>query len=430
MELRSCFICILVILFSIGLLWGQSPPLTWGNNWDISAKAMGLGGAYTAAGDNYSLIYYNPAGLGQIKTTEISGTFSYLSLTNEASFVGRTSSQNSGYNKLNSFGFVFPVSTIQGSLVFGFSYHQIRQFDHIRYASSNVSMENFSANWEVNELEEGGLSNTSIAGSIEMAPGLFLGAAINIWGGEDDYTRKFGEYNVIYNNELYSDSTSTDHSLTQFSGLNFTISTFYSCYNDHIRFGGTIITPVTLKMKEDWDYSDMLIWDDGTSQEVGADYGYVEYKIQSPWIFRAGCSFHSGPILIAGDVEINNYSQIRYKTDPPEYNLSMSEANLNIRNKYRITRNYHLGAELSIPRVKMKLRAGYAVIKSPYKNAQSKEDRKVISFGAGFEFMDQFMLDAGFALTSWESYLSDNLYNINRERINTNKILFTLTYRI
>ena len=41
-------------------------------HYDIGAKATVLGGAFSAKVDDFSAIYYNPAGLVQIKRPEIS----------------------------------------------------------------------------------------------------------------------------------------------------------------------------------------------------------------------------------------------------------------------------------------------------------------------------------------------------------------------
>jgi long-chain fatty acid transport protein len=48
-----------------------------GDTYEFGVRAMSFGGAFTAIADNYSAAYYNPAGLGQIKTHQTSIEFLY-----------------------------------------------------------------------------------------------------------------------------------------------------------------------------------------------------------------------------------------------------------------------------------------------------------------------------------------------------------------
>jgi hypothetical protein len=41
-----------------------------GNDAGVGARAMGMGGAYTAVSDDAAAIYYNPAGLAQMRRIE------------------------------------------------------------------------------------------------------------------------------------------------------------------------------------------------------------------------------------------------------------------------------------------------------------------------------------------------------------------------
>ena len=70
------------------LLSAQDIPFVWGHAWGVGARAMAMGGAYTAVSDDYAALYYNPAGMGQIRRTALSGTLSFLSMENKATFMG------------------------------------------------------------------------------------------------------------------------------------------------------------------------------------------------------------------------------------------------------------------------------------------------------------------------------------------------------
>jgi hypothetical protein len=87
-----------------------------------------MGTAYTAIANDYSAIYWNPAGLGQIEMSEFSLGLSHLSFNNTSEyFKNQKTYSNSGTN-LNSLGLVYPFPTVRGSLVFGAGYFRSNDF--------------------------------------------------------------------------------------------------------------------------------------------------------------------------------------------------------------------------------------------------------------------------------------------------------------
>ncbi len=85
-----------------------------------SARAWGMGGAFTAVADDSSAIYFNPAGLGQLKMIELSGSYTMLygekdleyKLGNLALPMGRLgtiglATTNYGHRKLREDAYIF-----------------------------------------------------------------------------------------------------------------------------------------------------------------------------------------------------------------------------------------------------------------------------------------------------------------------------------
>jgi hypothetical protein len=401
-------------------------PILWGHSWGISARDMGMGGAFSAVcGDNSSL-YYNPAGLGLIRHKEISGTLSRSSISNTANFLGLDNTEESNIMNLNSLGFSFPLPTSRGSIVFGFGYHRVRQFDNVLYASKFIASSGDSVTWNNSRTNKGSMSNTSLGGSMEMAPGVFLGAAIQFWGGKDDFSWLFQELDT-YNLYTFSQFDSTDHILTSFSGANLSLGVL--CRSKYVRFGGTISTPFVLKSTENWDYRDKTQWDPdiNTESEAVSDEGTYEYKIYIPLAFRAGAALTYGPVLVSGDVEILNMNQLEYRTDPSIESLDQTMANLAIQRNLRNIINTHYGCELSVPGTSAKLRAGCANIMTPYKNIPYEKDRTVYSFGAGYLFGERAAVDVAYAFTKWEG-APDNL--IWKDSVKANQVFVSVSFKM
>lgn len=134
---------ILFGLFAIGLTALASQPLTaqenvfrLGMQLGVGARAIAMGGAYTALGGDFSASWWNPATLRDIRRTEVYGSLSHLVRENNTSLLNNTSVFNpSGYNneenytKFNDIGVAYAVPTYQGSLVLAFGFNRIKSYD-------------------------------------------------------------------------------------------------------------------------------------------------------------------------------------------------------------------------------------------------------------------------------------------------------------
>ena len=421
---------ILLIGLVPSILFSEGTPFTWGNPWPVGAKAQALGGAFTGVSDDYTALFYNPAGLGQIETIQAGASFSSLSVSNTADYLGNKNENTDSFTKLHALGLVVPVSTVRGSLVFGFSYYRVRQYDMSLLGSQFVDEgAAYQATWEQTRNEEGALSNTSFGAAVEIAPGLYVGGAFNFWGGENDYTWQFAEVDPLYGGELVSDSTATDHVLTHFSGFNMTLSTLFRL-NDVLRVGGAIQTPVTLKSREEWDYTEVFEWDDGYSEVNYSENGSYEYKIQFPWILRGGLGLTLGPVCLSADVALKNYNQMKYKTDPPA-GANMGEANLDIKRNFRNVVDYAVGGELKIPKLPVSLLGGYAFLNAPFKNAINNENRSVISGGIRVRLNANAGLSLSYAVTSYETTVWDYANDLFIDQsVDLSKFLFSFIYSL
>jgi long-subunit fatty acid transport protein len=56
----------------------------------LGARALGMGGAYTGIANDYSAIFYNPAGLGQIKRMEFNLGFDFYQYNSNAAYLNTT----------------------------------------------------------------------------------------------------------------------------------------------------------------------------------------------------------------------------------------------------------------------------------------------------------------------------------------------------
>ena len=430
MKLRSWIGISMIGVVLVSRVYSQDVPYIWGHSWGTGARAVSMGGAYTGISDDYTALYYNPAGLGQLDQVEVWGSFSHSSLDNSAEFAGGLSNESISITRMDGLALSVPIPTERGSLVLGFGYNRVREFDNLLYVSGLVELPGETITWEHDRFEDGGLGRTSVGGSIEISHGVFLGGGVNFWTGGNDYTWRFTELDSHHFWD-FSEFDSTTNIHTSFNGVNCTFGMLFNM-GGYLRIGGSVETPVTLQGEEEWDYEEITLWDDGYRSIDTTDSGMSEYEIQFPWKLRLGLALGVGPLLISGDAVFNNYSQIKYKTDPPVAPYSMADANRMIRKNLRNTIDLHFGCELRVPGTGLKLRGGYGIVKSPYSADFSVNDRSVIALGAGLTLMDQVYVDAAYSWTSWDGVP----YNVHRgemvtsEKIEARKIIVSLFYRL
>ncbi|HHM23866.1 MAG TPA: hypothetical protein ENJ23_02365, partial [Bacteroidetes bacterium] len=124
------------VLVVIGLLsliaaprvQAQSEIPLLGVTYGVGVRAIGMGGAFVGLADDYAATYWNPAGLGQIRRMELTGSVSSLRFQNQTTYFGNPSSEETSNTQFQSVGFVFPVPTYRGSLVFSLGYNKVASF--------------------------------------------------------------------------------------------------------------------------------------------------------------------------------------------------------------------------------------------------------------------------------------------------------------
>jgi long-subunit fatty acid transport protein len=437
-----------------------------GVEFGIGARALSMGGAYAGIGDDYSASFWNPAALTQIRRLEGFGTLSHALRENDASLVnvstfdrfqtpqintiaaGFRTTDDLSSTRLNSIGLAYPVPTYRGSLVFSIGYHRIKPFESsLQFGElfNDTPLDSVTQRWS--ELEEGSLNNWVFAGATEVAPNFSLGAALNVWTGKNDYQFSFVETDVPL--DLYNFNTfRLDQNInTKFSGFNLKLGGLYRPLSN-FRLGFTIATPVTYTITEEFASTDVTTLDNGTSISGDPNDGQFEYKLRSPFSFSAGASINLANLLLSGSIENNDWSQIRYTTEPPIEGLSKNAANEELARKYRNTFRYRLGAELTLPIIDLQVRGGYFFDPAPLKGLPKDADREFFSAGVGIFLDKQVRLDLAVLTSQWTDYKSplddfgdtddgtDNddpsidtdIFSIS-EKITLNKIVASLAFR-
>jgi long-subunit fatty acid transport protein len=405
---------------------GVVDEATAGNFFGVGARAMGMGGAHIAVASDATALVYNPAGLARVKRIEFSGglthqrlrnetgalTYSYWEPTVTSAQVNFNDGRLQSNTRLSSANIVLPVPTYRGSLVFAFGVNRIKSFDK---AMKFTFAQDGSGGIES---ESGGLYMWSFGAAVDISPNVSVGGTFNFFSGTDNYSWLYeGSYDEGYLSVKYKyDDTIKD----RYSGFNFKLGVRVQP-NKFLVIGGTIDSPVTYTIKEDWTQrTDIVYYPPDFDPIHDYDYGSPEYKISLPFSLGIGIALNFDNLLLAGDVHYVDWTQMEYKRL-----WDMAEANRNIKDSYTDVLRWHVGAEYLFPGIGTTLRAGYYQNPLPYKSTWIKKDRDCITFGIGF-LIDQVMtVDLAWVYGSWES----NDFNIElAEKYTTNKIFLTTAY--
>lgn len=445
----------------------------------VGSRALGMGNAYIGVSDDYSASIWNPAGLAQLRRLEFTGGVSNFGLTNDATYLGNKASENVAATSLDDIGFVFPFPTVQGSLVFSFGYNRIadyassHSFDGYNTQSSiipslydadteydipyKVKLENYDGYTPIQKnvqqkgyVKEGGnLGQWSFAGAIDVEENISFGMSLNIMTGSYEYTRNYLEEdinNVFSNTQANLPADSAYLRFNKFyhdryisgeiSGGGFTFGMMYRA--EQFRAGVIVKTPTAVTIRETYSDAGQSVFDNTGSWENNSApttkhsfEGTNEYGVSSPWTLGVGASFYVIPeFLIAADIEQTDWTQLEF-TDNPD----LEKKNLSIQRDFRAVTSYRLGAEFDIPSTDIRVRGGYSLTPSAYKNDPSSFNQTVYSAGAGIFLQRNVVLDAAVAFGSHKSfrnqYTFPGIVDASRtdESVSTTTINLTLSYR-
>jgi len=406
----------------------------------IGARSLGLGTAYTGIADDFTAVYWNPAGLGQIENNEISGGLSHFSYENDNTFLGKKESFSSSATNLDNIGLVYPFPAQQGHLVFAIGYGRQSDFTTaLAFSGFNSSITGRtsasypdSVDIATNILESGGMNNWIIAGAIEAERGLFIGASLNFISGSYTYNRDFVGSDP--KNLYYMYQIDRQYSIDEdIGGVTGRIGLLYETRNQRGRIGLNIKFPSYLSLRDDWsdvtNYYDDIPDSDYTYKESG----YSEFDLVTPFVFSAGISWTFGDLLLAGSVDYTDWTQMEFKNTYTE----LMQENTVIKEKLKSTVNLRLGAEFAVPTTDISVRAGFAYLPSPFKFQSSTNAQKYITGGLGWKIEDAIRLDIGYAYGFWDTAhevnydpgYTDNYPATTSEKIRTHTVLASLMYR-
>ncbi len=360
------------------------------------ARAAGMAGAFSAVADDYTAMYYNPAGLAGMKRLELSGS-GYLGLLNNESDMGSgtTATTNDSYAGVSHCGLVLPLPAYRGGLAFALGYQHLLDFTQ-PYGVND-------ADTTILVTEEGGIDAWTLGFGLQMSRRFWGGVALELLTGTEKY---------LFTAEApaYQDREFQHLDLT---GLRITLGGMLHVTRK-LQLALVLRTPLWYNFT--WTEYQYQLVVDGVVVDEYNDL-YADYKLYIPFELTGGAAWRSRWLTLSGDFIFSDWSQVQYEIDNPDpaTELDIRMLNREIERDYQPRVGMRLGAEYTIPTTDLMLRGGLA----HYPLAGPRTEltpRTQVTGGIGY-LVDQVMdlnLAVGYQLADFEYTYDGTTIHENR----------------
>ncbi|RYY32817.1 MAG: hypothetical protein EOP46_18045 [Sphingobacteriaceae bacterium] len=266
----------------------------------------------------------------------------------------------------------------------------------------------------VNYARSGDVSEVNLAIGANHSNNFYLGFGIGITSLRSDFSSTFTERGTSFDDpaEQYNTSLLIDQSVRG-TGFNAKLGAIYRPV-EAVRLGATITSPTWYNMEELYYETVETRFGSEGLQRAGNDY-QTQYNLTMPFRASFGAAVFIGDRgFITGDVEYVDYKGT--KLDSEDFDMSVD--NNDIKDLYKSTFNYKLGAELRATD-NFFLRGGYNIQSNPNKftgynaalnNERQQDDIKTVSGGVGFR-KGRYYIDATYSHSTSNYFYAPYMFN-------------------
>ena len=348
------------------------------------ARAVGTGGAFIAVADDATAVSFNPAGLAQLLSPEVSltGTYHNRNMTlkgfSDKNPTTPTTWDDSGSSDKNTrptfFSVAVPWKREGLNTTLQFSYQRLLDFDladNRGYAAKPAgggATQNISQAIE----QDGGIDLYSVALGAELSQRILLGASINVWRGSWDFSST---------SATVAKGVSTFDSIlaqgNQFRGLNANLGVIWR--SEYVNLGVVYRTPFTAVYTFDNNHVAVDATTKLPTQTIGPRQ---PFNIRWPETLGWGLGVHPHPrLLLTADWSRTPWSNTTFQPNGSAYD-NMNFFDMAIKSNTPNVTDFHTGTEVVAflgETVIIPLRAGY--FKEPQPMVDPKTGTQLINYG-------------------------------------------------
>ena len=424
------------------------------NELGYGARSLAMAGAFAPLGDGPAGMYWNPAGLADIKNGSFYFESYFLRYKNNTSYLEKLHVNPFNLSRFNGIGAIYPFATVRGSLVLGFGFNRIHHYDGLMsfsgYSNANNGLEfpididgqllNYAFDQGVRRYEKimsnGARDQITFSFGIALSPNLSAGLSVSRMTGIESYDFEFLQQDIadnfqefpsdFLNYELFQSLETKTKAINIRGGVKYNLSPF--------RFGLSIALPYNIIVEENHGTQERLIFDNSDYSDA-IQLGYYDYKVFMPATVDFGAALVSeSNLTLSIAFRIQDWTKMQFNlkdfaSDSEEYTVLKNENDLII-DEYKNVTQLRFGGEYLFPfssTFGCVIRFGIAYI--PTAKTSGPEDQAITSFGLGVPIYDRIILDMAYMFSYQKKKTSDSYVpSYVDEEINKNQFLFNLSY--
>ncbi len=425
----------------------------------LGVRSMAMGGAYVGVADDFTAVYWNPAGLAQIRQRELYVAFQRTSKDNRATLGHGTAVEASASAEVNntrfgSLGFVYPFPVYQGAFVLAAGFNRVQDFDWglnlptipVRRDGSG-SILGDSLAFTDSFSHEGGMIVSTIAAAVDVSPSASMGLTLNLISGEDKSESTFISQDTedfFFQRRFMDKSFFVDeYGMTWTATLGAMVRTPRE--DPNLRVGATIATGPTHKVRFTYrappDTAFTVVeFDDGHVESARSVDRRSSYKIDLPLSFGLGGSYRPIPqLLLAASVHATEWTQTEYA----DRDARQLRTDTSFEDQYDDILRYHLGVEWQVPWVAVDLRGGYYTDPLPFIGPRDPQraadpvtnpvirvlqDRRYWTLGAGLVLDEMVRADLAFTHGAYRQ-AEGSAESELREEVTSDRLFLGVAYQ-
>jgi hypothetical protein len=259
----------------------------------FGVRSMGFAGNVTALADDPSSAYWNPGGLSFLTQREAYAGLGYIGQTSDALVQGKKYEEPLMRIRFSPAGVLYPVPAEIGGLAFSLSVNNAFNFDDVlTYSSSRTDDQGALVATESDYRMYGGLNFWTVAGGLQVGPGVGMGVAVSFITGSEN--ARFNFFRSTDGQVADTDDFFDRYARTYF-GVDLRGGLLYRP-DKNLRLGLRVVLPRWISFEE----SIKRISPSGSGRETSEDG--IGGDLFSSYEGAVGAAYQLDPVLVTVEV--------------------------------------------------------------------------------------------------------------------------------
>jgi long-subunit fatty acid transport protein len=289
------------------------------------ARALGMGGAFIAVADDATAASWNPGGLIQLETPEVSVVGAYFNRAEDNTFGNNpeaSGEQSVSEKRINYLSAAYPFTFWGHNMITSVNYQNLYDFTRewnfpLMQASGNLSLHQ-----DIDYTQGGSLSALGIAYCVQITPEFSFGLTLNFWK-DGLYPNEWEQNTFQSGSGIYVGDPfifeSKSYDKYSFSGFNVNLGILWHV-NSKVTIGAVVKTPFEADLRHESTFNSFIHYPgvpaaDSTTSIASAE----DETLDMPMSFGIGFAYRFSDKFTAS-IDI-------YRTEWGEYVLTDSNGN-------------------------------------------------------------------------------------------------------